>query len=215
MATRLYLRDAAPANDPGETERSATLPFGGEAFQDYGIAVKSLSTTIGTSETFISGSSTGNVVETAEFFTSFSSPALTTNLTAQTWTIAVQVSEGNAAANSLMIPIVYTFREGDSSVRFVIDAHTALGAEWPPGDRVGRVATFSGAAVTVAAGDYLVLEFWRHTVGQAMNMSYTQRLDYDGTVDVVEDGTASAASYIETPQDNLFTTITRRIFNIT
>lgn len=212
MATRLFLRDAAPANDPGETENSSNLP-GSDAFQDYGIAVKSLSTTIGTSETSVSGSSTGNVVETAEFFTSFSSPALTTNLTAQTWTIAVDVGEGNALANSLMIPIVYTFREGTGVIGFVIDDHTAIGAEWAPLG-AGRVATFSGSAVTVVAGDYLVLEFWRHTDAQAMNMSYTQTLFYDGTVDVIEDGNTSAASYLETPQDGLFDVVTRRIFNI-
>jgi len=66
-------------------------------------------------------------------------------------------------------------------------------------------ATISGSAVTVIAGDYLVFEMWRHTVGQAMAMGYLQTLDFDGTVDVVEDGTASGASFIETPQDNLFT----------
>ena len=213
MATRLYLRDAAPADDPGETERSVNLP-GSDAFQDYGNAVKSLSTTIGTSETSVTGNSTGNLVETAEFFTSFSSPALVVNLTAETWTIAIDVNEGNAQANSFMLPIVYTFRESDSSVRFVIDAHTALGAGWPT-PAAGRVATFSGAAVTVVAGDYLVLEVWRHTVAQSMNMSYLQTLAYDGTVDVIEDSTTSAASYLETPQNNLFVAAAaRRIFDI-
>ncbi|KKM06780.1 hypothetical protein LCGC14_1740580 [marine sediment metagenome] len=210
MATKLYLRDGAATNDPGETNRSVALPDGADVFQDYGIAVKSLSTTIGTSEVEVTGSSTVNTVETAEFFTSFSSEALLTSITAETWTIAVDVSEGNAAANSLMIPIVYVFREPSTVVGFVIDAHTAIGNEWAAAVAAGRVATFSGAAVTVEAGDYLVLEFWRHTAAQAMAMAYTQTLAYDGTVDVTEDSTTSAASYLETPQNGLFAV--RRIF---
>ncbi len=200
-------------NDPGENERDYTLP-GSDAFQDYGIGVKSLSTTIGTSETTVQGSSTSNVVETAEFFTSFSSTALRVAvINAETWTIAVDVSEGNIAANSRMLPIVYTFRKSDSSVRFVIDAHTAIGGEWN-NIANGQVATFSGSAVTVAEDDYLVLEFWRHTDSQAMAMAFTQTLSYDGTVDVTQNSTTSAASYLETPQDNLFSAAARRIFNI-
>jgi len=204
MATRIYLHDAAPAKDPGETERSVNLP-GGDNFLDLGIGVKSMDDVIGTSEVSISGTTVGNTVEQATFFTSFSSPDLTRNLTAETWTIAVQVNEGNTAANSLMIPIVYVFREPSTVVGFVIDAHTAIGNEWPTISAAGRVATFSGSAVTVVAGDYLVLEFWRHTVGQAMAMGYLQTLDYDGTVDVTEDDTSSAASFLETPQDDIFT----------
>ena len=213
MATRLYLRDAAPTNDPGETERSVNLPDGADTFQDYGIAVKSLSETIGTSEVDVSGSSDATTDEQAEFFTSFSSEALITNITAQTWTIAVDVGGGNTAANSFMIPVVYVFREPSTVVGFVIDAHTAIGAVWVAFNE-GRVATFSGAAVTIVADDYLVLEFWRHTVGQVMSMAYTQTLAYDGTVDVTEGNTTSAASYLETPQDGLFVAVTRRIFNI-
>lgn len=204
MATRIYLHDAAPAKDPGETERSASLPST-DVFQDYAIGVKSMDDVIGVLEASISGSATANTVETVEFFTSFSSPDLVTDITAQTWEIGVQVGEQNAAANSRMIPIVYVFREPSTVVGFIIDSHTEIGTEWNSSPE-GRIATFSGAAVTVIAGDYLVLEFWRHTFGQAMSMGYSQALEFDGTTDIVDGITqASAASYLETPQDNLFT----------
>ena len=212
MATRLFLRTGTPTNDPGETERSVSLP-GTDVFQDYGVGVQRLLTTIGgPGSSEFTGESTVNTVETAEFFTSFSSLALETSITAQTWTIAVHVGEGNAAANSFMIPIVYVFREPSTVVGFVIDDHTPIGNEWAAAGR-GRVATFSGAAVAITAGDYLVLEFWRHTVGQAMAMSYTQTLRLNGGV-VVTEGSSDAhpASYLETPQDGLFDL--RRIFNI-
>lgn len=213
MATRLFLRVGTPPNDPGETERSVNLP-GTDVFQDYGIGVQRLLTDIGgPGSSSFTGNSTSNTVETAEFFTSFSSNALQNSITAQTWTIAVHVGEGNAAANSFMIPIVYVFREPSTVVGFVIDDHTQIGNEWAAAGR-GRVATFSGAAVTVIPGDYLVLEFWRHTVGQAMAMNYTQTLRLNGGVVVTEDSNdANPASYLETPQDGIFAT--RRIFMMT
>lgn len=215
MATRLYLHDVAPPSDPGETERSVNLP-GTDVFKDYALGVRSLSTTIGAGpEVSIDGSSTSNTVETAEFFTSFSTETLAAQtITAQTWTIAVAVSAGNTAANSFMLPIVYVFREPSTVVGFITDAHTAIGAAWASTQPTGRVATFSGSSVVTSAGDYLVLEFWRHTDGQGMAMGYTQRMSYDGITDVVEDTTVSAASFLDTPQDLVFGEAARRIFTV-
>jgi hypothetical protein len=203
MATRLFLRDGTPPNDPGETERSVNLP-GADVFQDYGISVRRLRPIIGgPGSTQITGSSTANTVETSEFFTSFSSDALSANITAQTWTIAVHVGDGNIQADSFMIPIVYVFREPSTVVGFVIDAHTQIGTNWATAG-AGVVATFSGAAVSIVAGDYLVLEFWRHAT-QGMAMSYTQTLRFNGG-DIVTQGSTDAnpASYLETPQDGIF-----------
>ncbi len=205
MATRLSLRDSAPTNDPGETERSVALPVGD--FQDFAGAVKSLSTTKGSSdpEASISGSSQAHTDHDDDFFTSFSSEALDAQtITAQTWTIAIVFDEGSLQANSFMVLSVYVFREPSTVVGFIYDSDTALGNEWPS-VKAGRVATFSGSAVTAQAGDYIVLEVWRHTAGQGMSMSYTQEMFYDGDTDVTEDGTNLAASYLETPQDLTFT----------
>lgn len=204
MATRLYLRDAAPTNDPGETERSSALPVGD--FDDNAVAVKSLSETIGTAETSYAGASLPHTDHDDEFFTSHSSEAFSgiSQIDANTWSFGIAFSEGNAAANSFLVCSLYVFREPSTVVGFVYDSDTALGAEWQ-NVKQGRTGTFSGSLVTgVQDGDYLVFEVWRHTAGQAMNMAYTQTVYYDGTVDVTEGSTASAGSYIETPQDNLF-----------
>ena len=202
MATRLFLRD--PSNDPGESERSVVLPVGD--FQDYSQTVKSLNLTAGTTETSVSGSSQGHTDHDDEFFTSFSSEALDAQtINANTWVVGLMLEEGSSFANSFMVLSVYVFREPSTVVGFIYDSDTALGAEWASGG-AGRIASFSGSAVTVIAGDYIVLEVWRHTAGQGMNMSYTQTLYYDGATLVVEDASpGAAASYLETPQNLTFT----------
>ncbi len=203
MATRLYLRDLTPDNDPGTTENSSALPV--FHAQDYAMANKALRTTPGSVETSLSSPSLGHTDHDDEFFTSFSSEALEAQtITGQTWTVAVMVSEGNAQANSFLVTSVYVFREPSTVVGFIYDSDTPLGAEWSNTAR-GRVVTFSGSEVTAQGGDYIVFEMWRHTAAQGMNMSYTQALHYDGGTDVVEDATpGDAASYLETPQDLTF-----------
>lgn len=213
MATRLYLRDASPTNDPGETTQSSVLPVHTDN-SDFSIPVKSLSLTAGVAETSVSGSSIATENPQDNFFTSFSSPALSAQtITAQTWTIAVGTAEGNNAANSFTALSVYVFREGSGVVGYIYDSDTALGNEWP-GASDGRVATFSGSQVIALADDYLVLEFWRHTAGQAMATAYTQELWYEGTTDVTEGQNDDFASYLETPQNLTFATA-RRIFVVT
>lgn len=205
MATRFYLRDAAPANDPGETERSTTLPVGD--FQDYGISVRSLETTAGSAETNVSGSSLAHTDHDDEFFTSFSSPALARQpISAEVWDIGLMVAQGSGFANSGMAVALYIFREPSTVVGFISQVD-GMGSEWAP-NGAGRTSSFSGSGLGVNVlndNDYLVLEVWRHTSAQAMSMSYTQELFYEGATDVVEDASpGDAASWIETPQDLVF-----------
>jgi len=200
VATKLYLRDAAPANDPGETENSTALPVG--TFKDGAFAPESLSTTKGTVAIQRTLASLSQTAHQDVFWTSFSSAALAAQtIDANTWTIAARVAEGNNAANAFTILSVYVFREPSTIVGFIYDSDTPLGNEWN-GGLSGRVATFSGSAVTASASDYLVLEFWAHS-NQSMAMSYDYRLRYDGTVDATEGG-GGDASYLETPQNLTF-----------
>jgi len=202
MATRLYLRNTTPTNDPGETERSTALPVHADN-SDFGIAVKSLSVVKGASQTSVGGNSLATTNAQDNFFTSFSSAALgAQTINANTWTLAVATSEANGQANSFTICSVYVFREPSTVVGFIYDSDTALGAEWGASED-GQVLTFSGASVTAQEGDYLVLEFWRHAI-QGMTTAYTQTLYYDGTTDVTDTTSADAASYIETPQNLTF-----------
>ena len=195
--TDFFFLNSTPTNDPGETERSSVLPVGD--FQDYAFAVKKLNQVKGPVTDAIQGTSQAHTDHDDEFFTSFSSDALAAQtIDANTWTIAVSVRQQNANANSFIICSLYVFREPSTVVGFIYDSDTALGAEWSNGYS-GRVATFSGSALTILLNDYLVLEFWRHTAGQGMSMGYDQGLQYSGTIDIVENG-AGSASRVTTPQ---------------
>lgn len=68
----------------------------------------------------------------------------------------------------------------------------------------GQVMTATGAAVTgVQSTDQLFFELWARcaiTMAGFYNVTYW----FNGATDVTATTTADAASYIETPQDNLF-----------
>lgn len=198
MPTRLFLRALTPDNSPGETERSTALPVG--TFKDFLLAVRALETTKGAAQTSGGSASLAQTAHQDNFFTSFTSDPLTTQtIAANTWTIAIAVSEANTNANSFLVLSLYVFRPSTGSVvGFIYDSDTALGVEWAAAED-GQVITFSGVSVVASAGDVLVLEVWRHGV-QGMAVGYTQTIYYDGTTDVVDTTTADAASYLETPQ---------------
>jgi len=85
-----------------------------------------------------------------------------------------------------------------SVVGFIYDSDTTLGVEWGTTED-GQVLSPTGSAVTVLAGDVLVISFWRHAA-QGMAVAYTQTLYFDGATDVTDATTTDAASYLETPQ---------------
>jgi len=206
MATRLYLRNLTPTDSPGETERSAVLPVVGG--RDAGIAIKALNTAKGAAQVSITYNSFANADHNDDFFTSFSSDALAAgDVTAQTWSLGIAFSEGNAAANSGLVISLYVFRPSSSSVvGYVRDSDSQLGPEWGATED-GIVASFAGSAVSgVQDGDILVLEVWRHTNAQSMSVAYAQTCYFEGTTDVVDATTTNAASYIETPQTLAFFT---------
>ncbi len=216
MVTRLYLRADAPTNDPGETTNSAVLPVGD--FQDSGNSVGSLNLAKGvlTAVEAYSVDSLGHLDHDDDFFTSFSTEALAAQtIDANTWDIGLLVNQQSAFANSFIVCVLYTFRQGTGVIDFMYDSDTPLGNEWATGSE-GREASFSASASTVLENDYLVFEVWRHTDGQGMNMSYGQNIRANGSeTDVVEgDGGNAQASWIETPQDLNFAGAARRVIII-
>lgn len=200
MATRFYLRSTTASPTPTAGEKSTALPVGtadgnsGTGFEDL-----SLSVSKGAAQTSVGRNTLAQTTDQDNYLARFSSPALAAQtFTAQTWTLAVAVDEGNTQANSFTICSVYVWRPSTNSVvGFIYDSHTSLGIEWgSPED--GLVVTFAGAAVTAQAADILVLEFWRHAI-QGMATQYIQTLYYNGATDVTDTTTTDAASYLETP----------------
>lgn len=203
--TKFYLRNLASNDAPSNGEKSTALPVGtfkgnsGTGFED-----RSLETTAGSSQTFDGLTSLAQTAHQDNYIYRFTSKALAAQtINANTWTLAVATSEGNAAANSFTIASIYVWRPSTQAVvGFIYDSDTALGVEWGATED-GQVLSPSGSAVTVQANDVLVLEFWRHAV-QAMGNAYTQLLYYNGATDVTDTTTSDAASYLETPQTLTF-----------
>lgn len=198
--TKLYLRDAAPALNPGELELSAVLPVG--LFGDGLIAVKSLSPYKGTAVTSVTALSTAAILHQDLFFTSFSSPPLLAGkYGAGIWDFAVSCAEANVIANSFFVFSLYAYRPSTAAVvGYIYDSDTALAGEWPLAQG-GRGGSFTGSEVTVVDGDILVLEVWRHAEQDKASVAL-QSIFYDGTVDVGNgDAETDAASWIQAPHE--------------
>lgn len=201
MATRLYLRNLTADNPPTAGEKSAALPSDtlGANNATGTDETRSLRTTKGSVQTSISKNSDATTAARDNYLCRFTSPALAAQtIAAATWTIAIALSEGNNNANSFLILSLYVWRPSTQAVvGYIYDSHTSLGVEWGATED-GQVITFSGAAITVQAGDVLVLEVWRHAV-QGMAAAYAQTVYFDGTTDVTDATTSDAASYLEYP----------------
>ncbi|MDE1813071.1 MAG: hypothetical protein KGI05_00270 [Thaumarchaeota archaeon] len=207
---RLYLRAFTSPDAPTLGTHSAILPVGtfkgnsGTGFEDL-----SMSSVMGTATTSVTKTLT-SIAQTAHqdnYIARFTSSSLAAQtIPAGTWTFALQTSEANNNANSFIVGSLYVWRPSTSSVvGYVYDSDTALGTEWGA-TTTGRVVTVTGSSVTTQDGDVLVFEMWRHAA-QAANTGYVQTLYFDGTTDVTNGGTASAASYIQSGSPMVFGTL--------
>ena len=207
--TRLYLRDTPSYEAPTAGTKSAVLPNAASNDGNSGnpFENRSLLTVRGQTlpDSVITRSSIASTAHVDQYMCRFTSRKLEAQtISAQTWTAAVATLETNANANSVTMLSVYVWRPSNSTVvGYIYDSHTALGTEWST-TLDGQVLTFGGSSVSAQAGDVIVMEFWRHTDGQASGTAYTQQLNYNSYVDVLGTTTADPACYLETPQGLLF-----------
>lgn len=97
---------------------------------------------------------------------------------ADTWSVNPGLRrESNTNVNAFLALSIYIWRPSTSSrVGFIYDANTQLGAEWPT-TAAASTYTISGSAISITAGDVLVVELW-FTAAQAMATSYTAELSW-------------------------------------
>ena len=200
MPTRLFLRNLTSDPTPTAGEKSTALPVGTFSGNSGTAETRSLSEAKGAAQTSITLASLSQTAHQDNYLARFSSiPLAAQAIPAQTWTLAVATSEGNAQANSFTIGSIYVWRPSTNAVvGFLYDSDTAVGVEWLATED-GQVLSLTGSAVTAADGDILVLEFWRHAT-QGMAAVYTQTIFFEGTTDVTDATTADAASYLESAE---------------
>ena len=210
MPTTFYLRNLLAANPPSAAEKSTALPVDTQGANNAAGTdeTRSLDTAKGVAQTSLAKNSDAVTAARDNYLCRFTSAGLAAQaIAAATWTIALALNEGNAAANSFLNLSVYVWRPSTQAVvGFIYDSHTNIGVEWGNTED-GQVITFSGSAVTTALNDVLVLEVWRHAA-QAMTVAYAQTVYFEGATDVVDTTTTDAASYLQNPNTITFGTQT-------
>lgn len=204
MATRLFLRNTT-GNTAGYagTEKSTALPVGD--LDDAGNGARDLETTKGSSQTSVTNATLAQTAHQDQYLGKWISDPLTgiSSIDANTWTLALAVSESNGNLNAFTVASIYVLKNDDTVRGYIYDSDSPLGAEFATSED-GQVYSLAGSAVaSVVSTDRLVVEVWVHAT-QSMAQSGTITIFFDGTTDVVDSTTTDAASYLETPQDGLF-----------
>jgi hypothetical protein len=217
MATKLYLRTTtANAGSHAAPELSTVLSKNGTGTEPTAV-VRDLSTTAGAGaqSTLVATLQSSTVVGQRLYLGKWLSPVLLGgDIAANTWTVAFSGLESSSNANQIFGVVIYVLTSGDTVRGFVTDNNgsvaTGIVSTELPLAQAGRVnSTVTGAAVTgVVSTDVLAVEAWTLGTESVTAGAYTITFGYNSTADPV-DGTGSTtpAAYIQTPQDNLFTSI--------
>lgn len=217
MATRLYLHDAL-SNVSGtlpSAEQNTTLAAPTHS-ADAETVNRSMNTTIGTGQ--VAKAVTFNEPSTARaYFTRFvSEPLGTTSISANTWTLNFAALEQDVSFNfpnnggSTITLTVYVWRPSTGSKVGDIINTAAGGSGFTEVTTSERSVhgTFSGSAVICQAGDIICIEMYFDMTDIGGTSANDQCIIYyDGTTVNTSANVAVSnhASFLETPQDNLFT----------
>jgi len=204
MTQKFYLRNLTATSPPTAGEKSTVLPVDTLGANNASGAeeTRSLNAVAGISQTSISKTSDATTSARDNYLGRFASVALQAGTYGSgSWTIALALSSASLLANSFTSCSIYFWRPStEAVVGFVYDSDANIGSEWDNTEE-GRVASITGANVTIQDGDVLVIEIWRHAV-QAMATAYAQTLYFDGATDPTNGTqTTDAASYINAPAD--------------
>lgn len=199
MTTKLYFHAAtSPVSGtlPSSTQSGLTI----SKSVDAQTVNRSMTTTIGTSQTSLALTSTASTSALSYYFTRFvSSPILGGSISADTWTWAFAAKESSASAN---FPTTtsgtgpcscYVWRPSTGAkVGNILISSTGMGTISEAGTSESALSgTFSGSAVTCNVGDVICFEVVV-TVTQASATAFTDTYYFDGTT--AASTTSNAAS---------------------
>jgi hypothetical protein len=173
-----------------------------------------MNTTIGTGQQSVSGTSGSNG---QYYVTKFVSETLgITSLSANTWTVNVALGATGGGGATIIWPsdsstngklrvCAYVWRPGTGAkVANIFDTDVSRTTTTGTATEKSQNITVSGAAVTCQVGDVIIFEMWH---GAWLTGTFTFTGFFDGTTVTTTDNTnvTNHASFIQTPQDNLFT----------
>ncbi len=200
--TTLFLLNTLAPATPSAGDKSAVLPAGTFSVTASGSTNEQrlMDQTAAAAEVVITWNSLGQTARQDGYLSRWSSPSLAAqSLAAGTWTLGLATSMAAAAADSFVCVSLYIWRPNTASVAgYLFDSTAQMGSVWAVGEQ-GRVFTFFGNALTLLAGDILVLEFW-HSATQASAAVQSNSVYYNGTTQPVNlTNTSNAASYLLSP----------------
>lgn len=194
MATRLFTLPTTAKILLSAGDKSAALPVGFDRGDFNENLSLSTSTSLAATTSFVYTTEGINTLQSALMARHASAPLKSQTVNANTWTLSFIGQESNNAANAFLAVSFYLYRPGtDSVIGYIRDSATTVGVEF---SGAVQTITFAGSAVTAQAGDILVLEAWNvATQGNVTARDITWSVGRTGGVD----------TYIETPQDLVFT----------
>ena len=211
MTTTLYFH--APASAVAGTLPSSTqsgLSFTGSGGDAQSVN-RSMTATIGSSQTSLAVTSAANTSTNHYYFTRFVSPPLAAQTIpsgTSNWSYDFGAKESNNSANfpvttsSVITSIcVYVWRPGTGAlVGTIVGGSSSSSYSEASTSESALSGTFSGASVVCQAGDVICMEII-FTTTQGSSSSYTDTFYYDGTT---TNSTSSNAAYLSTTQTLYF-----------
>lgn len=218
MVTRFYFHEATDSTTGLPTdEQSALEESSASARVDAITTNRSMTTTIGASQTEKAFGVSLAGTDTIIYYTRFVSPPIfQTSVAANTWTYNFAALETNVAANfpvsgnnKVVNATCYVWRPGGggSLVGTILDGNTAATVdEGGANAEVAHHVTFTGAQVlSTQNNDVIIFEVWFTVTNGAANAFC--RFYYDGTTANTTDNASVSnhASFLETPEDLVLT----------
>lgn len=196
MATKFYLRNAAQSGTlPGSQTMSNT--FNPPTVNLLGTnGGKSLSTSIGSSQTSIAFTTQAVTSPQATAIGSWISPPLAAQtIVAQKINFSLGASESNASSDFIPSMVVALWRPSTTTVigRFYDMEDQGLEAGTSESSITCNPLAISPGPFSALDGDVIVCEMWRDQTIQGMASAYTNTIFYDGTT---EASTTSNAAFI-------------------
>lgn len=213
MATKLYLRNSTNATSGLPTTEQST-----NKTPSYNLVAQNINnnmlTTKGTAQVERFGSFPDDT--TCIYLGRWVSPPITvTSISANTWTLNFAAWKENTdsefpveGTNQPLGVNCYVWRPGTGKVGTILDGNTASVYDSPSAADSERVmhGTFSGSAVSgIQTNDVLIIELFTVRV-ITPNTNDDCAIYFDGTTENTTENAvvSNHASYIETPEDNLF-----------